>query len=156
MEVRPLAVADRPALARLMIEMQQHYAVAAPHAADIESDLASLPAGVEILVAVTGPGDLVGFAGFSTLYPGSILNPQLYLKELYVAERARGQGAGRRLIRALARLAEARGCTRVDWTAERDNPAARGLYDALGARMMEKKICYRLDGDALAAAASGD
>lgn len=49
--VRPKSPADDEALAHLLVEMQAHYNVPCPPGDAILQDLASLPAGVTILVA---------------------------------------------------------------------------------------------------------
>jgi len=56
-----------------------------------------------------------------------------YLQDLYVAEAARGQGAGRALIDEVASVARARGCARLYWTTKQDNKVARALYDKVAA-----------------------
>ncbi|WP_395382693.1 hypothetical protein ACHMW4_27625 [Mesorhizobium sp. UC22_110] len=66
--VRPHCLADHTQLAVLFEAMQQHYGVSCPAREIILADLASLPAGVEILVAEADR--LIGFATFSTIYPG--------------------------------------------------------------------------------------
>jgi hypothetical protein len=55
-------------LARLFEEMQAHYNVPCPPTGTLLGGLASLPAGVTILVAETDR--IVGFAAFSAIYPG--------------------------------------------------------------------------------------
>jgi GNAT superfamily N-acetyltransferase len=56
-----------------------------------------------------------------------------YLQDLYVAEAARGQGAGRALIEEVASVVRARGCARLYWTTKQDNEVARALYDKVAA-----------------------
>lgn len=134
-------------LAALFEQMQQHYDVPYPARDVILADLASLPAGVEILVAETDR--LVGFATFSTIYPGPGLKSGFFLKDLFVAEAVRGRGVGQALLRRLARLAVARGLSRVDWTADRNNVRLLAFYDETGAMREEEKVFFRLTGQAL-------
>ena len=54
-----------------------------------------------------------------------------YLEDLYVDASARGTGAGRALIEAVAEEARRRGLNRVYWHTEKDNTVARRLYDKL-------------------------
>jgi GNAT superfamily N-acetyltransferase len=140
--------ADHPALARLMTEMQAHYRVPCPSDAEIRAGLAGRPAGAEFLVAEEG-GGLVGFAAFAAIYPGPGLRAGFFLKELYVAETARGLGAGRRLMADLARLALAQGFGRVDWTAARDDVRLLRFYESLGASPQPEKVFFRLSGEGL-------
>ena len=93
----------------------------------------------------------VGLATFSVMFPAPRSAAQLYLKELYVDENSRGQGAGRALMKFLARYALDHGCSRMDWTAETDNPGAVEFYTAIGARPVEEKVYFRFDNEALEA-----
>ena len=146
--IRPVLEGDYPALARLMAEMQAHYAVPCPSQAAILAGLSERPAAAELLVAEEA-GGIVGFAAFSAIYPGPGLVAGFFLKEIYVASAARGEGAGRALLRELARLAVARGFGRIDWTAARDDSRLLRFYGSLGAVAQPEKVFFRLSGQAL-------
>lgn len=152
--VRPCEEVDHAALAGVMAEMQAHYGVACPTEVEIRSGLANRPAGTELLVAEHN-GALIGFAAFSAIYPGPGLRPGFFLKEIYVAEAARGLGAGRALLAELARLALARGLGRIDWTAARDDERLLRFYESLGAVPQPEKVFFRLTGEGLARLAGG-
>jgi len=152
--VRACETADHPALAGLMGEMQAHYRVPCPPDAEIRAGLANRPAGTELLVAEQD-GMLVGFAAFSAIYPGPGLKAGCFLKEIYVAEAARGLGAGRALLAELARLALASGLGRIDWTAARDDERLLRFYESLGATPQPEKVFFRLTGERLARLAEG-
>jgi GNAT superfamily N-acetyltransferase len=147
--VRACEEADHPALSGVMAEMQAHYGVVCPPDADVRAGLMHRPAGAELLVA-EHDGAIVGFAAFSAIYPGPGLKPGFFLKEIYVAETARGLGAGRALLAELARLALARGFGRIDWTAARDNERLLRFYESLGATPQPEKVFFRLTGEGLA------
>lgn len=55
-----------------------------------------------------------------------------YLQDLYVAAGVRGTGAGRALIEAVYRAADAAGKPNVYWLTQADNATARRLYDRIG------------------------
>lgn len=57
-----------------------------------------------------------------------------YLQDLFTAEAARGQGAGRALIEAVYERAQEAGSSRVFWLTHESNEAARKLYDAVADR----------------------
>lgn len=154
LSIRAGIEADHPALARLMAEMQAHYRVPCPSDAEIRAGLAGRPAGAELLVATDGDM-LVGFAAFAAIYPGPGLRAGFFLKELYVAQAARGLGAGRRLMAELARLALARGFGRVDWMAARDDVRLLDFYESLGASPQPEKVFFRLSGEELRRLAAG-
>jgi len=143
-EARLYAPDERPALAPLFAELFAHYGEEVPGEAALRRALAAEPPGVEMLVALA-PSGPVGLASFSHIFPSLSATPQIYMKELYVAASARGAGVGEILLRALARLAVARGCTRLDWTTARGNLGAQAFYRRMGARVVEEKVFYRLE-----------
>jgi GNAT superfamily N-acetyltransferase len=150
--IRPFSTSDKTALVTLFEEMQRYYGVASPPASIIESNLAELPAGVEIIVAETDR--IIGFASFSAIYPGPGLRSGLFMKELFVTAGSRGNGVGKALIQAVARVAVERGHKRVDWTANRNNSGLLNFYSGLGALARDEKVFYRLVGDALTSLAA--
>jgi GNAT superfamily N-acetyltransferase len=145
--VRSRTPADDEQLAVLLEEMQRHYGVPRLDRTTILHDLTNLPESVEILVAQTD--GIVGFATFSTIYPGPGLKGGFFLKELFVSKSARGCGIGKILMRTLARMALDRGLTRIDWTADRNNRCLLAYYDGTGAVREDDKVFYRLKGEAL-------
>src|SRR5262249_38723552 len=58
----------------------------------------------------------VGFALYFFTYSTFLARPTLYLEDLFVLPDERGKGAGRALLRHLARIAVRRGCGRMEWT----------------------------------------
>jgi GNAT superfamily N-acetyltransferase len=79
-------------------------------------------------VAVAGE-EIVGFVHYHFHLSTWSVNGYCYLEDLFVSPAARGKGAGRALIEAVYRAAEARGATRVYWHTESSNTQARALYD---------------------------
>jgi GNAT superfamily N-acetyltransferase len=106
----------------------------------------------EVLIAELA-GEPVGFALFFPTYSTWEGRPGLYLEDLFVTERARGQGIGRKLMAALAAIAVTRGCTRLELSVLHWNPA-REFYHHLGLSHMEEWLPYRLTGEALEALAA--
>ena len=154
-DIRHATAADRDALAELFHDMDRHYwGDEAPSEDDWRRflDAVVLPASksCEIVIAEED-GALLGLATFAIVYPGAQLTGQLFLKEIYTRSESRGQGVGRRIMAYVAEHALKRGCARVDWVA--DDARAMDFYDRLGARKLEKRIYYRLDGKALSALA---
>jgi len=147
--------ADLPALAALFREMEAHYdgPAAAPAEAEIVAALQrhvfAPEARVDLLVAEAG-GRLLGFAFASMLFPAARCTPALFLKDIFVSAGDRSRGVGRALMRAVARLAASRGCSRINWNTARDNAAALAFYAKLGARPWDNVISLRVDGPALA------
>jgi GNAT superfamily N-acetyltransferase len=73
-------------------------------------------------------GRLVGFTHFF-IHPSTSGPDVCYLQDLFTAPDARGQGAARALIDAVADWARERGCGRVYWLTQASNTTARHLYD---------------------------
>lgn len=151
--VRTTEPADAPALARLLMQMQQEYGAPYPELPIVEADLAQLPTGVDIFVAERADGSFVGLAAVANLYPGPGLSGGFFLKELYVSPQARSLGVGESLMRALARAARDRGFRRIDWTVATENAGALRFYDRLGGAPQTDRFFYRLGPQALDALA---
>lgn len=123
--------------------------------ADILRDaFGSIPA-CEILIADL-LGACVGFALLHANYSTWEGRAGLHIEDLYVREAVRGRGVGRKLVAAVAALADARGCPRVELNMLHWNPAA-SFYERLGMQPLHEWRRYRLDGKRLAqlAAESG-
>ncbi len=88
----------------------------------------------------------VGFALYFFTYSTFLGRPSLYLEDLFVLPDARGRGAGQALLRALARIARARGCGRMEWTVLDWNAPAIRFYKRIGARLHQEWILTRLKG----------
>jgi GNAT superfamily N-acetyltransferase len=101
-------------------------------------------------------GEALGFACFALLYPAPDCGGQVYMKELFVREEARGRRVGMALMRAVARHGIERGAVRLDWTAESTNPRAVAFYKHIGAKRIPEKLYFRFDGDSLKDFAAGD
>jgi GNAT superfamily N-acetyltransferase len=72
----------------------------------------------------------------------------IYLEDLYVRPQARGTGAGGALLAALAAECVVRDYRRLDWVMLDWNPAAE-FYAAMGAKVIDGWLPYRLTGPAL-------
>ena len=94
-------------------------------------------------------GAPAGFALYFFNYSTFLARPGLYLEDLFVRPEFRGRGLGKALLLHLARLANQRGCGRMEWTVLDWNQPAIDFYEALGARRMKEWQVCRLTGEAL-------
>ncbi|WP_027896531.1 GNAT family N-acetyltransferase [Zestomonas thermotolerans] len=101
-------------------------------------------------------GEPIGYAVYFFNYSTWLGRHGLYLEDLYVSPAARGQGAGKALLRHLAKLAVARGCGRFEWAVLDWNTPAIEFYQSFGARPQEEWTIYRLTGQALLDFAAGE
>ena len=88
----------------------------------------------------------VGFALYFFTYSTFLGRPSQYLEDLFVLPEERGRGAGRALLRALGKVAMARGCGRMEWTVLDWNAPAIRFYRRIGARLHKEWIHTRLTG----------
>jgi GNAT superfamily N-acetyltransferase len=96
-------------------------------------------------------GAVVGIAVWFLNYSTWTGKPGIYLEDLFVADTARGTGAGKALFKALAEDAEKLGCARIDWAVLDWNTPAMDFYRALGGRPQSGWQPWRIDGPALEA-----
>jgi GNAT superfamily N-acetyltransferase len=154
--IRCPSAADAPALAALFSEMQHHYG--RPVSDAIAAEAAALACAPPVhafdprmLIALMD-GEIVGSLVMNVTFPAFELTRSLYIRDLYVSKRLRRSGVGSSLVRAGARLALTQGFSALEWTTESGNGAARKMYEACGARRLERTY-YRLFDDSLRAAA---
>lgn len=153
--VRPVRPADVPAVVAMVHELAEfERARDACYLTENQLSAALFPtAPVPATPALFGhvawqAGEVVGFAlwflNFST-WEGQ---HGIYVEDLYVRPAARGSGAGKALLAALAALCVDRGYPRLEWWVLRWNPA-RDFYHAIGALAQDEWVPYRLSGAAL-------
>lgn len=154
MTIRPAAAADLP----LVLEFIRALATYEKLLHEVEATEAKLrtalfpasgaPAAECVLAYLDNAP--AGFAIYFTNFSTFLAKPGLYLEDLFVKPEFRGRGVGRGLLLHLAKLANARGYGRMEWTVLDWNEQAIRVYEGLGAkRLREWQIC-RLTGAALA------
>ena len=124
-------------------------------AADVARALFEPPVRVEVVVA-REVGRTVGFALFFHNFSTFLGQPGLYLEDLFVRPAWRRKGYGRALLVHLARLAQARGCGRFEWSVLDWNEPAIRFYESLGASVLPDWRITRVTGAALAQLAADD
>jgi GNAT superfamily N-acetyltransferase len=129
-EVGSFRKAERAAWERLARGYNDFYETVLP-AGDYDRAWQRLLSGKEIHgLGARVDGKLVGIAHF--LFHSNIWRTEVcYLQDLFVDKAARGQGAARALIDAVAAAARERGASRYYWQTKQDNARARALYDKL-------------------------
>ncbi len=102
-----------------------------------------------------GSGPLLGTAVVYRIPWTYDMRPTLILKELYVDDRARGQGVGETLMRRVAARALELDCPRVGWTVLKTNVRGAAFYRGLGAAQDAVWDSWGLDEASIAALAGG-
>ena len=105
-------------------------------------------------VILEADGKPAGFAVWFYNYSTWQAKNGLYLEDLYVSPDHRGSGAGKLLLKHLARVAVEKGCGRFEWSVLDWNEPAIRVYDAIGAEPQTEWIRYRMSGEMLKAFAA--
>ncbi len=149
--IRAATSEDVPTIHRLILDLAEYERlrdVAVLTEADLRTHLFGPRPAAEVLLAEVAD-EVVGFALFFHNFSTFLGKPGIYLEDLFVRPEFRGQGLGKALLLALARLACERGCGRVEWSVLNWNEPAIGFYRSLGAVPMDEWTVYRLTGAAL-------
>lgn len=122
--------------------------------ADIQRSLFSEGAAAHALICEID-ADPVGFAVYFFNYSTWLGKNGLYLEDLFVSPEHRGKGAGKALLRHLARVALSKDCGRFEWSVLDWNEPAIKFYQSIGAVPQPEWVGYRLSGTALEDLATG-
>jgi GNAT superfamily N-acetyltransferase len=149
--IRPATVADVPAILGFIRELA-HYENLSDACIATEEMLGEHLFGstkaAEVLIAELDSMP-VAFAVFFGTFSTFLAKPGIYLEDLLVLPEARGQGVGKALLTAIARIAVQRNCGRLEWAVLDWNDSAIGFYKKLGAVPMDDWTTYRVAGDSL-------
>jgi len=85
-----------------------------------------------------------GYVTFYFTYSTFLARPTLYLEDLFVPEKYRGQGIGRHMLGFCRKTARDRGCGRMEWMVLDWNEPAIQFYTKSGAKRLGWYV-YRLD-----------
>src|SRR6266702_8340780 len=142
-EIGPLRPGDRAAWERLARGYKAFYQESEPDEA-YERTWQRLAAGTELFgLGARLDGRLVGIAHYF-FHPAVWSGEACYLEDLFTDEAARGRGAARALIEAVAAPARERGADRVYWHNKECSDRARVLYDKVARFTGFIRYAYRL------------
>lgn len=91
----------------------------------------------------------IGYAIYFYNYSTWLGQNGIYLEDLYVSEVKRGIGAGKAILKYLAKKAVDENCGRFEWSCLDWNKPSRDFYESIGAVAQNEWIGYRLTGEAL-------
>lgn len=149
--VRPAAPEDLALIAALIRELAEYERLSHRvrfDEAELGAQLFGARPAAEVIIA-EADGTPAGFALFFHNFSTFEGRPGIYLEDLFVRPEARGTGLGRALLAHLARLADERGCARLEWAVLDWNTPSIGFYRKLGAIALDDWTVMRLDGAAL-------
>lgn len=150
--VRPATPADVAQMHDMIIELAEFEKAVHEISATKEDLHEALFGGASLFAHVIDSPDDDGLAGMAIWF----LNYStwdgkhgIYLEDLYVREKYRGQGFGNALLKELASICTQRGYTRFQWWVLDWNQPAIDVYTKIGAVPMDEWTVYRLTGDSL-------
>jgi GNAT superfamily N-acetyltransferase len=150
--IRPARVEDVPIILELIRDLAAYERapneVTATKEQLVDVLFGERPA-AEVLLAFEGQSS-VGFAVYFYNFSTWLGRPGLYLEDLFVKPERRGKGYGRALLIELAKIAQERGCGRMEWAVLDWNEPAIKFYRALGAKPMDEWTVFRLTRDGIA------
>ena len=150
--IRPARADDAALIIRFIADLAAYERLsheAKATEADIVRDLFGASPKVFCEIA-EADGVPVGFALWFYTYSTFQGLPGIWLEDLYVDPLARGQGAGKALLKQLAQRCVAEGLGRLEWWVLDWNSPSMQFYRAQGAELMDDWTKCRLDGEALA------
>ncbi len=127
-------------------EKAEHHVVAT-HQSILES-LFSKDASAKALICSLDDKP-IGYAVYFYNYSTWLGKNGLYLEDLYISQDQRNRGAGKFLLKYLAKLAVKSGCGRFEWSVLDWNKPAIHFYENIGAKAQKEWVIYRLAGDDL-------
>jgi GNAT superfamily N-acetyltransferase len=150
--IRPAPLGDVPTILSLIRDLAE-YERAPNEVVATEEGLREVLFGArpaaEVVLALEGKMP-VGFAVFFHNFSTWLGRAGLYLEDLFVRPDARGKGYGRALLVYLARIAQERGCGRMEWAVLDWNEPAVQFYRKLGAAPNEEWTVFRLTSEGIA------
>ena len=96
-------------------------------------------------------GQPVGFALFFHNYSTFLMQPGIYLEDLFILPQYRRQGIGKQLIAHVGKIALARKCGRFEWNVLDWNEPAIAFYKSIGAEIKQEWRLCRVTGASLTA-----
>lgn len=122
--------------------------------ADIERSLFDQGSPAQALICLLDEQP-IGFAVYFFNYSTWQGRKGLYLEDLFVSLEHRGVGAGKYLLRHLAKIACDSGCGRFEWSVLDWNEPAIEFYKSIGAAPQDEWVRYRMEGETLKSFALG-
>jgi GNAT superfamily N-acetyltransferase len=149
--IAPATERDVPAILRMIKGLAEYekltHVVVATEAGLRASLFGSRPA-AEVVIAYAGD-EPAGFAVFFPSFSTFLGKPGLYLEDLFVEPLWRRRGLGRKLLRYVAGVADARSCGRLEWSVLDWNEPSIQFYRSIGAEPLQDWTIFRLTGEAL-------
>lgn len=150
-QIRRLARREVPVLLKLIRELAIFERLENEFQATVRSLSSSLFGRNRVAGALLGRcgGEPAGYAIYFFTFSSFVGRRGIWLDDLYVRPRFRGNGLGRALLQAVAQIGADHNCGRFEWTALEWNEAALRFYDSLAAVVMDEWVLLRMNSEGL-------
>ncbi|MGB3596771.1 MAG: GNAT family N-acetyltransferase [Pseudomonas neustonica] len=150
-DIREATIDDSALILRFVTELAiyekaEHEVIATE--ADIKKSLFAQDSTTHAVICSSN-NQPIGYAVYFFNYSTWLGKSGLYLEDLYVSPEYRGVGAGKALLKHLAKIAVAKQCGRFEWSVLDWNEPAINFYQSIGAKPQDEWVGYRLAGPAL-------
>ena len=151
LKIRDAVQADLPKIIQFIKDLAEYEK--APNEvvlsiSDLEQSLFGTNPQVYCLIAEL-ENEVTGFAVWHLNYSTWLGKHGIYLEDLYVDPKYRGQGHGKALLRKLAQICVERGYKRLQWWVLDWNQSAIDFYKSIGAEPMDQWTVFRVSGSSL-------
>ncbi|MFY8168625.1 MAG: GNAT family N-acetyltransferase [Candidatus Nanopelagicus sp.] len=151
LKIRDAVQADLPKILQFIKDLAEYEK--APNEvvlsiSDLEQSLFGTNPQVYCLIAEL-ENEVTGFAVWHLNYSTWLGKHGIYLEDLYVDPKYRGQGHGKALLRKLAQICVERGYKRLQWWVLDWNQSAIDFYKSIGAEPMDQWTVFRVSGSSL-------
>ena len=152
LKIRDAVQADLPKILQFIKDLAEYEK--APNEvvlsiSDLEQSLFGTNPQVYCLIAEL-ENEVTGFAVWHLNYSTWLGKHGIYLEDLYVDPKYRGQGHGKALLRKLAQICVERGYKRLQWWVLDWNKSAIDFYKSIEAQPMDEWTVFRVSGSSLA------
>ncbi len=150
-EIRPATAEDAGLIIRFITDLAiyekaEHEVLATE--SDIKKSLFASDSTTSAIICNIN-NEPAGFAVYFFNYSTWLGQRGLFLEDLYVSPEYRGTGAGKALLKYLAKIALSKNCGRFEWNVLDWNEPAIQFYQSIGAKPQDEWVGYRLTGKAL-------
>ena len=151
MEIREATAADAELIHGFILELAEYEKATTSVVTTVEEITSTMfgeNARVKALICSI-ESDPVGYAVYFYNYSTWLGKHGIYLEDVYVSPHHRGKGAGKALLKYIAKIAVQENCGRFEWSVLDWNKPSIEFYESLGAEAQHEWLSYRLTGPAL-------
>lgn len=145
-KIRNAKKSDSSSIIKLIIELANFEKLMPPSKASqkrIIKDAFSRNPPFKILLAETDNKNIIGYAFYFFTYSTFLSRKTLYLEDIYISKNHRHLGIGKKIMKALEKIAKKNKCGRMEWIVLDWNKKAINFYKSFGASELSNWKFFR-------------